>query len=177
MNVLLMTAVAALLCGCVRIYVASPEVFSLREPPGVKVARVITDLRSLGTALEAHYVDNNTYPTANEKDIMVESVALANVERLESQMVNYVRRVSPEDPWGRPYLYWSSGKSYVLLSTGSDRLIADPQAFLNLLNAASADRAFVRTTNTDCLEDEIVFAGGVFIQMPKYSASECHKQK
>lgn len=43
----LVAAVAAFLqWGCVRIYVASPDVFSMREPPAAKIGRAIEDLRT-----------------------------------------------------------------------------------------------------------------------------------
>ena len=174
---LLALVAVLLLCGCVRIYVASPDVFSFREPATIKTSRVINDLRTIGTALEAYSVDNNTYPVVTEKDMTVDTVSLANVEHLESHLAQYVRRVSPEDPWGHPYLYWSSGKSYVLLSLGSDGIIADPKDFADAVAAASADRVFVRTKNTDCLEDEILLSGGQFLIMPKHSASECHPKR
>jgi hypothetical protein len=169
--------VALLQFGCVRIYTASPGAIALGEPPSMKISRVITDLRMIGVALEAYAVDYNTYPVLNEKDLTVESFAMANIERLESHLKPYLKRVSPEDPWGRPYLYWSSGTSYALLSVGSDGVISDSNKFVDRMSISSSERVFVRATQTDCLEDEILFSAGQFLVMPKHSATECRQNR
>ena len=164
------------LSGCTRIYVASPDVLAMREPPGVKVGQVLSDLRTIGTALEAYNVDQNGYPVVTESDLASGTTQFAHIVRLESSMKNYARNLSAEDPWGNPYLYWSSGGSSVVLSTGSDGIIGDPSAFQQVVTSVKEVRVFVKQKTNNCLEDEIIFSGGTFLQAPTYATKECSKK-
>jgi hypothetical protein len=171
------TVIALLFClnlqGCVRVYVASPDVFSFREPPGVKTAQVLTDLRTIGTALEVHMVDHNSYPAVTDKDLIAGPLEFAHVERLEPALKNYARHLSPEDPWGSPYLYWTSGDNYMVVSTGSDRVIRDQTALATIANMMEKHQVFIRHKYNECLQDEIIFSGGQFLQSPNHASKEC----
>ncbi|RJP18469.1 MAG: hypothetical protein C4527_28905 [Candidatus Omnitrophota bacterium] len=86
-----------------------------------KVARVTADLRSLATALECFFIDNNAYPVpenGNTLDSAVLTVDNRNITLLEP--VRYILNL-PNDPFAYQtgYRYFSDGKTfYILASNG-----------------------------------------------------------
>jgi type II secretory pathway pseudopilin PulG len=76
--------------------------------------RTMSELRSLGTAVESYQVDHGYLP-------QIFGDALS-VEVLRPHFVpTYCRELTPRDAWGRPYV-WSTmdGVSYTLASRGKD---------------------------------------------------------
>jgi general secretion pathway protein G len=72
-----------------------------------KRTRAKTDLASLSQAVDHFYLDNSRYPS--------------NQEGLKVLAPQYVKAI-PNDPWGRPYVYASPGRSapFDILSLGAD---------------------------------------------------------
>ena len=77
---------------------------------------------------------------------------------------SYIHTLPLQDTWTQPFLYWSNGSSYVIISTAADGAADAPYPtwttaqWLALLNMTPA-------TQTD-LRKDIVFAQGQFIQWP-----------
>lgn len=78
--------------------------------------RAVMELRSIGTAVEAFAVDSNVYPGPTSGLQTIDAIA-------RSLEPVYIQTVPRLDPWGRPYLIWSDGKSYVLVSAGEDGVV------------------------------------------------------
>ncbi len=119
-----------------------------RESPS-KLASA--DLRSIGTAIESFAVDNNVYPGPTAGLVPIDALA-AQLEPI------YIKHVPREDPWRRPYYVWSDGKSYLLVSGGSD----------GLLEGAYVDPAALGAgQETNDPAADIVFADGQFVRWPR----------
>jgi len=91
---------------------ATPAPQAPYSPTDAERARwTMSDMRSLGTALEAYAKDNHAYPTGTTIDALVAAV-----------QPNYMRKAHATDAWGRAYVYvpGTDGKSYRLVSAGSD---------------------------------------------------------
>ncbi len=72
------------------------------------MGRCRSEMRSIVSALESYFIDNNEYP-----------------EKLEdlTAPVAFLKQI-PEDPWtGKPYLYQRRGKTYILIAAGPDRKV------------------------------------------------------
>lgn len=94
-----------------------------------QVDQVKSDMRTLRTALETFFIDNNTYPlalegrTIGEAGIKLGEGADARIVRL-TKPVTYIKALptDPFNPDGNTYRYFSDGKSYwVLVSDGPDQ--------------------------------------------------------
>ena len=77
---------------------------------------VRVQIELLGTALDTFRCDVERYPTSDE--------GLQALWRRPAGLVAwdgpYLRREVPMDPWGRPYIYRSTGSGYELSSLGAD---------------------------------------------------------
>lgn len=167
----------ACLVSCVSIYVVpSPASSGVLETDVEKARRVLADLRAIGTAIESYAVDNNRYPVVPGSSVKVGRFDLQTGSTLAGQIQPiYIRSMPPVDPWDRPYLYWSSGTAYVLLSTGADGAITDTSKLGGILeNVASSIPP--DATRSSCLEDEIVFAAGSFVAWPKDPVRRCRSE-
>lgn len=78
--------------------------------------QTLLDMRALQTAIEAYGIDHPTYPIAKS---MEELRALVQP--------TYISKTPMKDAWGTPFRYVVSqdGKSYKLVSAGSDRAFAE----------------------------------------------------
>jgi len=96
-----------------------PQVLSYLSDSKVKVAKI--QIESFEAALDLYYLDNGSYPAANEGlKALVQRPASAsawNGPYLRSGAV-------PDDPWGHPYLYKAPGDHapYEIASYGAGRL-------------------------------------------------------
>lgn len=83
----------------------------LRGPFGSRNSRrtTMTDMRAIGTACEQYAIDNNFYPNFAATLIPVFDLAphLTPV---------YIRNLPQTDAWIQPYLYWSNGATYLIIS-------------------------------------------------------------
>ena len=106
----------------------------------------MNDMRSVWAALEAYVIDHGTYPSSDYAG-------------LKALLANYIRAFPEKDIWGNPYAYVVSEdrKSYRLVSAGADSIFEwDSRRIAPDQQLRYRDR----------LEDDIIFGGGEFIQLP-----------
>ena len=75
--------------------------------------QTVTDLRSVILCVEAYRIDNDVFPGPTDGLVTAEFL-LPYVEPV------YIRSLPLHDAWGNPFLYWSSGSRFVLVSVGPD---------------------------------------------------------
>ena len=85
------------------------------ERPKDRSERAADELRIIGTALEQFAVDTNVYPAT--RGLQTIDAIVADLEPI------YVKTLPRLDPWGRPYLVWSDGSSYLIVGAGEDGVI------------------------------------------------------
>jgi general secretion pathway protein G len=83
-------------------------------------ARALSDVESLGTALDLYKADNGDYPTT-EEGLPALRTAPATAKNWNGP---YLKKALAPDPWGHDYIYSAPGEhnpdSYDLYSTGKD---------------------------------------------------------
>jgi hypothetical protein len=85
------------------------------EHPADKAKRAAGELEVIARALHVRFVREDTYPATG---------VLVPVAELASELESAGGREVPRtDPWGEPYYLWSDGRSYILVSGGSDRAL------------------------------------------------------
>ncbi|MBD8678174.1 type II secretion system major pseudopilin GspG [Sphingomonas sp. CFBP 13720] len=91
----------------------------INRPDQARVTTAGTDLRSIGGALKMYRLDNGDYPTT-------EQGLKALVEKPTSPPLpgayppdGYLSQM-PQDPWGNPYVYESTGGRFAIKSLGKD---------------------------------------------------------
>ena len=84
-----------------------------------KQKRSMSDMRSIGTAVESYAVDNNFYPISKSMAAVDGSSAGMNVEPV------YIKIAPTKDGWGGAMLYGSdaagAGSDYTIVSYGKDK--------------------------------------------------------
>lgn len=162
---------ALLAPGCLRIVVQP-----LRDAELVarsRTYRATADLRELGVALESYRVERGGYPPATGPAHDVGGVPFVEVATLAPALTGHLRVLASADPWGEPYRYWTSGDAFLLVSLGADRRVTEPTYLADLVAALTTDATPISTTDSRCLEDEIVFAFGRFVRAPAEDARLC----
>jgi general secretion pathway protein G len=110
--------------------------------------RTMADMRTIATCAEAYWVDNEVYPGPTEGLVAIETIA-AELEPV------YVRELPRTDGWAHPYLYWSDGEHYRIISLGQD---GEPvREWLGEIETE---------TITD-FNDDIVYEDGFFVVYPE----------
>lgn len=101
----------------------------------------LTDMRTIGAALERYAVDHLSYPTASD--------VLALRPELEP---DYVKQLPARDGWGHPFVFQvdDQGASYTLRSPGKDGALQETEL----------------APLTHDFEADIVLVDGVFVQRP-----------
>lgn len=101
--------------------VVGPAVF--RNTGDAKIQAARSQIETLGLALEAYRLDNDDYPSGEQGLGSLWERPTAG-EPPHNWRGPYIRRVIPNDPWGRPYLYIAPGHQNVatfdLYSFGRD---------------------------------------------------------
>lgn len=93
-----------------------PMVF--RNVGDAKLATARTQLDLLGLALDTYRLDNDAYPGPADGLAALIARPAAGARNWRGP---YLKGALPADPWGRPYLYESSGPdSYAVVSLGRD---------------------------------------------------------
>lgn len=158
-------AIAA--CGCVVVQVGQPTEPSDRIQSDVEMVRQeMTDIRALGMAFEGFAIDNNEYPTLDCSDRVLGDLPFCKVERLSTVLKIYARVLPKLDPWDAPYLFWSDGQHYVVIGFGGDGAIARPERLAEVLRSLAMGED-VEQTRSNCIEDEVMFATGAFVWVPR----------
>ncbi|HZN56384.1 MAG TPA: type II secretion system protein GspG [Candidatus Polarisedimenticolaceae bacterium] len=124
------------------------------ETPRSSTERAMREIRSIATAIESFAVDNDRYPgpTSGLKTI---AVLASDVEP------TYIKELPRVDPWGEPYWVWSNGKSYIIVTGGSDATL--DRGYLAGDTAAPDLQEGVETSDTKA---DIVFFDGQFVRYP-----------
>jgi general secretion pathway protein G len=115
-EMLVVLAIIATLAG-----VVAPAIF--RNAGDAKIQAARSQVETLGLALEAYRLDNDSYPSSDQGlGALWDKPTTGEPPR--NWRGPYLRRQVPGDPWGRPYVYASPGKqnptTYDLYSLGRD---------------------------------------------------------
>jgi hypothetical protein len=101
----------------------------------------MSDMRTIGTAIEAYAVDNSFYPNCS------------GITNLKTHLDGpYIKSAPFNDGWRTQFIVTSSSRSYTLISYGRDLM--------------SEGTLAVGTTTTD-FDCDIAYSIGVFIQWPE----------
>jgi hypothetical protein len=108
---------------------------------------VMSDLRSLATAVEARATDTNEYPNVT-------------FEELEALLApTYIRELPKTDFWGTPYLYVGNAQHYRFVSAGADRRFE--------WSSRQLDLTLTEPRFSKSLDADIIFQDGIFVQSPE----------
>jgi general secretion pathway protein G len=115
-EILVVLAIIATLAALV-----GPSVF--RNVGDSRTQAAASQLELFALALEQYRLDNHTYPTTDQGLVALRTMPVTG-ELPRNWRGPYLRRVVPDDPWGRPYLYVAPGRenpeTYDLYSLGRD---------------------------------------------------------
>ena len=133
---------------------------------------------ALLTGVEAYAVDNNAYPTASGEPIQVGPITLHRATDLATPLRVYCRAASGIDPWGHPYLYWSSGQHYAFICLGSDGKVTQQELIVSTIQTVGREKSriglgLVAPSSFECLEEDILAADGQFVRLPMTRVHEC----
>ena len=110
--------------------------------------RSMSDMRTIGTAIEAYAVDWSFYPD-QAADAVIGTIAI-HIAPI------YVKKVPGGDGWREPFMVRSESRFYTLGSAGRDRV------FESGLDNGNYDRP--PTSIMDC---DIIYSNGTFISYPE----------
>jgi general secretion pathway protein G len=96
--------------GMLAVMVA-PNLFN--QADGARRDAALSQISSLGSALDAYRLDVGQYPDELEG-------LITNRSGRSTWNGPYLRGDVPVDPWGNAYVYESSGRDYTLISYGAD---------------------------------------------------------
>jgi general secretion pathway protein G len=115
-EILVVLAIIATLAALV-----GPSVF--RNVGDSRTQAAKSQLELFGLALEQYRLDNHVYP-ATEQGLAALRTMPVTGDLPRNWRGPYLRRVVPDDPWGRPYTYVAPGRenpeTYDLYSLGRD---------------------------------------------------------
>jgi len=101
--------------------VVGPAVF--RNAGDAKIQAARSQIEMLALALDAFRLDNDAYPSTQHGIGALRDAPSAG-DPVRNWRGPYLRRVVPDDPWGRPYQYVAPGRanpaSYDLYTLGRD---------------------------------------------------------
>jgi general secretion pathway protein G len=91
----------------------------INRPDEARVTTAATNMKTLGGALKMYRLDNGTYPTTQQGlKALYEKPTIPPVPT-SYPAEPYVDQM-PEDPWGNPYVYESTGGRFTIKSLGKD---------------------------------------------------------
>lgn len=115
-EILVVLAIIATLAALV-----GPSVF--RNVGDSRVGAAKSQIELFALALEQYRLDNHGYPATEQGLSALRTMPLTG-EPPRNWRGPYLRRVVPDDPWGRPYIYVAPGRAnpetYDLYSAGRD---------------------------------------------------------
>ena len=118
-----------------------------------RLKKTMADIRSLGEATEVYMVDTGYFPAIPGGGLAPVSSTLCNFIVPE-----YIRECTEADGWGRPILYWSDGRRYVIVSAGPNGTVDK-----DWVSIARQDSGKMKVPIGT---DDIVFADGMFLNSP-----------
>jgi hypothetical protein len=122
----------------------------LRDLAEQRIGLARNEVATIGGAVEEFTEVSRTkaYPGANDLPATVR-------ERLGAELPSTIVPLLPErDPWGSPYLYWSDGRDYFVLSYGPD--MSPDDDYLELV------RTLERVAQDLSTKDDILWIDGSF---------------
>lgn len=84
-----------------------------------RVTAAQSDLRAVANALDIYKLDNFHYPSTDQGLEALVSPPSGFPEPKNYNPNGYLKKV-PVDPWGNPFVYVASGRSFELYSLGAD---------------------------------------------------------
>ena len=84
-----------------------------------RVTAAENDLRAIANALDIYKLDNFHYPSTDQGLEALVRPPSGFPEAKNWNPNGYLKK-PPEDPWGTPYIYVASGRSFELYSLGAD---------------------------------------------------------
>ena len=118
--------------------------------------RTMFDMRSIGIVFESYAIDNEVYPGGSVTEMTPVDRLLPDVQPF------YIRKLPLNDAWGHPFLFWSDGQSYRIVSPGLD----------GLYEADYTNSPGLGATDPKEFGRDIVFADGQYEQWPEAPQTE-----
>ena len=163
-------AAAVLASACINVNVTVPPSEEV-ESDVQRVRRAIAEMRNVAVTLEVSLVEDSVYPRAEDGDVSVGRFSLTPLTRIADKLPRGTR-IPSVDPWGHPYLYWSSGTQYLVLSTAADGRLDEPSRVETFL-AAAGGRTASPPVYTSCVEDDLVLVNAQLVQYPNRTVRQC----
>lgn len=113
--------------------------------------RSMSDMRTIGTAVEAYAVDNSQYV-----DPFTEQQISSGADFVTHLQPTYVKNVPINDGWRQAFWAKSNSREYSIMSTGRDKIQEQ-----GITSTTFANRT---TQHMDC---DIVYSNGSFISFPE----------
>lgn len=111
MELLIVLVIVGLLAALV-----GPTLYKRVNPAKAAIAQ--TQIGNFASALDAYFIDTGVFPST-QQGLAVLREKPADVSNWQGP---YLKKDIPSDPWGKPYIYRSPGRSggYEILSYGAD---------------------------------------------------------
>lgn len=91
----------------------------INRPDEARKTVVVTDIKTISSALKTYRLDNGDYPTTQQGlKALVEKPTTPPVP-FSYPAEPYLEQM-PQDPWGNPYVYESTGGRFTIKSLGKD---------------------------------------------------------
>lgn len=121
----------------------------------------VEEIQALASALRSYAVDNNAYPVLTNGLMTVDR----NLQGLLEPV--YIRAAPLADAWGHPYLYWSNGSSFLVMSSGKDGEDRRYAVNLGIPDRSASDAlADICAGQVALPEADIIFTDDHFCQWP-----------
>jgi hypothetical protein len=118
-----------------------------------RIKQTMADMRTIGTATEAHGVDWGAYP-------VLPAGAVLSHELQDSLSPVYVKRMPEVDGWGNPFVVKYEARAYLIVSLGADGL---PQFDYDAFELGAIEEDANSYSHPD---DDIIYANGTFVSYP-----------
>jgi hypothetical protein len=180
-KLILAGAVFLLVCAPARAGSGPPDADSgsprFEGKDATRVRTAMTNMRQIAIAIEEFAVANNRYPRPGRTTEAVGPYRLGPVASVQFELGVTGIDLPAVDPWGGPYLYWSSGKDYVLVCLGSDGTLTEKNITRDVIARAERDGNFEGKHEPlpamTCAAQEVIFGDGVFVRYPTVPLGEC----
>jgi hypothetical protein len=118
-------------------------------------AKTMSNMRSIGTSIEAFAIDSNAYPGPTGGFVVVDWVA-------PDITPTFIRKLPSTDGWGAPIYFWSDSTDYFLISFGADGLPDQPY---HSMSRPPQELSGMGLTTDPALD--IIYHVGRFVQRPE----------
>ena len=134
-----------------------------------RLGEAMQNIRELAIAIESFAIENNRYPVPEWASHSVGRFRLARISSIQNDIRGYAREMLVwTDPWQNDYLYWSSGKAYVIVCVGADGVITDKEILEEVIRWAERDEELAAPLMTN-VSQELLFYNGQFSRYPLFA--------